>query len=190
MQTVGDEQLLARLLVPPEHRSVDVDESQPVIRARVVAHERVIEVLRAGGGRYEHNFTFAGNPIAWAVADAGRMPVARGRVDRIISNLPWGRQVEARGALAGAPDRFFREVRRVLSARGRAVLLLHEATLTGGIGGELAAIIGEHAFEYLDAPIMRVASLDSPVPYAPNLETAFLPSVTKVVEAAKKLVEY
>ena len=70
------------------------------------------------------------------------------------------------------------------------VLLLHEATLTGGIGGELAAIIGEHAFEYLDAPIMRVASLDAPVPYAPPLESAFLPSVAKVVEAAKRLVEY
>lgn len=75
-------------------------------------------------------------------------------------------------------------------AKTSRALLLHEATLTGGIGGELAAIIGEHAFEYLDAPIMRVASLDSPVPYAPTLEAAFLPSVTKVVEAAKKLVEY
>ena len=75
-------------------------------------------------------------------------------------------------------------------AKTSRVLLLHEATLTGGIGGELAAIIGEHAFEYLDAPIRRVASLDAPVPYAPVLETAFLPSVTKVVEAAKKLVEY
>ncbi|HJR61062.1 MAG TPA: alpha-ketoacid dehydrogenase subunit beta [Vicinamibacterales bacterium] len=70
------------------------------------------------------------------------------------------------------------------------VLLLHEATLTGGIGGELAAIIGEHAFEYLDAPIMRVASLDTPVPYSPPLETAFLPGVTRVVEAAKRLVGY
>ena len=80
----------------------------------------------------------------------------------------------------------------VLSSVGKTsrALLLHEATLTGGIGGELAAIISEHAFEYLDAPVMRVASADAPVPYAPPLETAFLPSVTKVVEAAKKLVEY
>jgi len=75
-------------------------------------------------------------------------------------------------------------------AKTSRVLLLHEATLTGGIGGELAAIISEHAFEYLDAPMMRVASVDAPVPYAPPLETAFLPSVTKVVEAAKRLVEY
>jgi pyruvate/2-oxoglutarate/acetoin dehydrogenase E1 component len=70
------------------------------------------------------------------------------------------------------------------------VLLLHEATRTGGIGGELAAIIAEEAFEYLDAPVTRVASLDSPVPYAPQLEAAFLPNVDKVVAAARKLVEY
>jgi 2-oxoisovalerate dehydrogenase E1 component beta subunit len=75
-------------------------------------------------------------------------------------------------------------------AKTSRVLLLHEATLTGGIGGELAAIIAEHAFEYLDAPVMRVASVDAPVPYAPPLEAAFLPNVEKVVAAAKRLVEY
>jgi 2-oxoisovalerate dehydrogenase E1 component beta subunit len=62
--------------------------------------------------------------------------------------------------------------------------------MTGGIGGELAAIIGEEAFEYLDAPVVRVASVDTPVPYSPPLEAAFLPSVEKVVAAAKRLVEY
>jgi pyruvate/2-oxoglutarate/acetoin dehydrogenase E1 component len=75
-------------------------------------------------------------------------------------------------------------------ARTSRVLLLHEARRTGGIGGELAAIISEDAFEYLDAPVMRVASVDSPVPYAPSLEAAFLPDVAKVVAAAKRLVEY
>ena len=75
-------------------------------------------------------------------------------------------------------------------AKTNRVLLLHEATLTGGIGGELAAIIGEEAFEYLDAPIMRVASADAPVPYAPPLEAAFLPNVSRVVAAAKRLIEY
>jgi 2-oxoisovalerate dehydrogenase E1 component beta subunit len=69
-------------------------------------------------------------------------------------------------------------------------LLLYEARRTGGIGGELAAIIAEEAFEYLDAPIMRIASQDAPVPYAPPLEAAFLPSVEKVVAGAKRLVEY
>ena len=75
-------------------------------------------------------------------------------------------------------------------AKTSRALLLHEATLTGGIGGELAAIISEHAFEYLDAPVMRVASQDAPVPYAPPLEAAFLPNVEKVVDAAKKLIAY
>ena len=75
-------------------------------------------------------------------------------------------------------------------AHTNRALLLHEATLTGGIGGELAAIIGEEAFEYLDAPIARVASADTPVPYAPPLETAFLPTVNRVVDVAKRLVEY
>jgi pyruvate/2-oxoglutarate/acetoin dehydrogenase E1 component len=75
-------------------------------------------------------------------------------------------------------------------ANTNRALLLHEATLTGGIGGELAAIIAEEAFEYLDAPIARVASADTPVPYAPPLETAFLPTVRRVVDVAKRLVEY
>lgn len=75
-------------------------------------------------------------------------------------------------------------------AKTNRVLLLYEARRTGGIGGELAAIIAEEAFEHLDAPIVRVASLDTPVPYAPQLEAAFLPSVDRVVAAAKQLVEY
>ena len=75
-------------------------------------------------------------------------------------------------------------------AKTSRVLLLHEATLTGGIGGELAAIIAEDAFEYLDAPIARVASPDTPVPFAPSLEAAFLPAVDQVIARAKELVRY
>jgi len=69
-------------------------------------------------------------------------------------------------------------------------VLLYEARRTGGIGGELAAILAEDAFEYLDAPIVRVASEDAPVPYAPPLEAAFLPSVDKVLAAVKRLIQY
>ena len=75
-------------------------------------------------------------------------------------------------------------------AKTSRALLVHEATLTGGIAGELAAIIAEDGFEYLDAPIVRVGSLDTPVPYAPSLEAAFLPSAAKVADAARKLVKY
>lgn len=54
-------------------------------------------------------------------------------------------------------------------------LILHEDTLTGGIGGELSALISEHCFEHLDAPVMRSASLDTPVPMSADLEKNFLP---------------
>ena len=57
---------------------------------------------------------------------------------------------------------------------GKAIIL-HEDTLTGGLGGELAALIAEHCFEQLDAPVMRVASLDTPVPMNADLEINFLP---------------
>jgi 2-oxoisovalerate dehydrogenase E1 component len=55
------------------------------------------------------------------------------------------------------------------------VLILHEDTLTGGIGAEIGAWISEHCFHYLDAPVMREASLDTPIPFAPTLEQNFLP---------------
>ena len=48
--------------------------------------------------------------------------------------------------------------------------MLHEASRTGGIGGEIAAMLAEEAFEWLDAPVVRVASIDTPVPYSPPLE--------------------
>jgi 2-oxoisovalerate dehydrogenase E1 component beta subunit len=70
------------------------------------------------------------------------------------------------------------------------VLIVHEDTLTGGIGGEIAAIIAEHAFQSLDAPIKRVASLDTPVPYAPTLEDYFLPNTEKVTEALRQLAAF
>ena len=75
-------------------------------------------------------------------------------------------------------------------AKTNKVILLHEATRTGGIGGELAALIAERAFEYLDGPIVRVTAPDTPVPYAPPLEAAFLPDRTKLLAAARKLLRW
>ena len=67
---------------------------------------------------------------------------------------------------------------------------LHEDTKTGGIAGEIAAIINEEGFDALDAPIVRIASLDSPVPFSPPLEKAFLPKVEDVVREARRLMAY
>ena len=53
--------------------------------------------------------------------------------------------------------------------------MLHEDCMTGGIGGEIVALISENCFQYLDAPVRRVASIDTPVPFAPQLEQQFLP---------------
>ncbi|HMQ75067.1 MAG TPA: dehydrogenase E1 component subunit alpha/beta [Flavobacteriales bacterium] len=69
------------------------------------------------------------------------------------------------------------------------VLLLHEDTLTAGFGGELAAIIAEHAFQHLDAPIVRVASWDTPVPFAIPLENGFLPK-GRLKAAVERLAGY
>ncbi len=67
---------------------------------------------------------------------------------------------------------------------------MHEDTRTGGIGESLAAIIQEEAFESLDAPVRIVGALDTPVPYSPSLEAAFLPSDDEVERAARLLVAY
>ncbi len=70
------------------------------------------------------------------------------------------------------------------------VLIVHEDRLTGGIGGEVAAIIAENAFEYLDAPIRRVAALDTHTAFAPPLEQAILPNTNKIVDAIRNLAAY
>jgi 2-oxoisovalerate dehydrogenase E1 component beta subunit len=77
----------------------------------------------------------------------------------------------------------------MLEAVGRVnkVMVLHEDTRTGGLGGEIAAIIAEQAFDDLDGPIVRVTAPDTPVPYASTLEDAFIPQVTDVVKAAREL---
>jgi 2-oxoisovalerate dehydrogenase E1 component beta subunit len=74
--------------------------------------------------------------------------------------------------------------------RTNRLLIVHEDTRTGGIAGEIAAIVCESAFEDLDAPIARVTGLDTPVPYAPPLEERFLPNTEKVVAAARELAKY
>jgi 2-oxoisovalerate dehydrogenase E1 component beta subunit len=70
------------------------------------------------------------------------------------------------------------------------VVICHEDTLTGGFGGEIAARIAELAFEHLDAPVRRVAALDTPVPHAPQLEDAFMPQPADIKRALLETARY
>lgn len=79
-------------------------------------------------------------------------------------------------------------IREAVKRTGR-VLLLHEDTLIGGIGGEIAAWIAENCFEFLDAPVMRCASLDTPVPFSIELEQNFL-AKARLDETIQKLMAY
>jgi pyruvate/2-oxoglutarate/acetoin dehydrogenase E1 component len=74
--------------------------------------------------------------------------------------------------------------------RTNRLLVVHEDTRTGGIAGEIAALVCEQAFSDLDAPIGRVTALDTPVPYSPPLEEYFRPNVEKVAAAARELAKY
>src|SRR6266566_861411 len=109
------------------------------------------------------------------------------RAGRDLSIITFGAQVLT--ALDAAEELEKEAILNSVKKTSR-VLVLHEASLTGGIGGEIAAIISQEAFEWLDAPVLRVASLDTPVPYSPPLEDYYLPQVKDVLDAARKLAAY
>jgi len=93
--------------------------------------------------------------------------------------------VDARTLLPLDEETILASVRKTSRA-----LVLHEATLTGGVGGEIAARIAEKAFDCLDAPVVRMAAPDTPVPFSPTLEEAFLPNAARVLEKARWLLAY
>jgi pyruvate/2-oxoglutarate/acetoin dehydrogenase E1 component len=68
------------------------------------------------------------------------------------------------------------------------LIIAHEAVQTGGLGAEIAAMVCDKAFDWLDAPIVRVASLDVPMPFNDTLENQVIPSQARIVEAARDLV--
>lgn len=78
---------------------------------------------------------------------------------------------------------------RTVKKTGKA-LVLYEASLTHGPGSEIAAFISSDCFEHLDGPVKRLASADTPTPYARSLEAAFMPTSEKIVKAVKELAEY
>lgn len=99
-----------------------------------------------------------GMGVHWAKEILNTMPHVKADVLDLRTLLPWDKDAVEQTA-----------------KKTNRVLILHEDTLTGGIGGEIAAWVSEHCFQYLDAPVMRVASLDTAIPFAPTLEQNFLP---------------
>jgi 2-oxoisovalerate dehydrogenase E1 component len=159
---------------------------------------------------YEHIALYRDPRIRQVLSDDAPFPLPLGRAavrrrGRDLAMLSYGAYVhvalrvaarlEAAGVEATVVDlRSLAPLDRatVLAAArycGR-VLIVHEDSRTGGIGESLAAIIQEEAFEHLDAPVRVVAALDTPVPYSPSLEEAFLPGEDEIERAARLLLAY
>lgn len=119
-----------------------------------------VEIGKAKLLREGTDFTIItyGMGVHWATEILNELPGVNADLIDLRTLLPWDREAVAASV---------RKTNRVL--------IFHEDTLTGGIGGEISAWISEHLFEHLDAPVLRVASLDTPIPFAPTLEANFLP---------------
>ena len=113
-----------------------------------------------------------GMGVHWALNLLNESPELSVAVLDLRTLLPWDKE----------------SVAQIVKKTGK-VLVLHEDTLTGGIGAEIAAWVNEHCFEYLDAPVMREASLDTPIPFAPPLEKNFLP-VDRLKTKLEQLLAY
>jgi 2-oxoisovalerate dehydrogenase E1 component beta subunit len=87
--------------------------------------------------------------------------------------LPWDRETVARSVV-----------------KTNKVIVCHEDSKTAGVGAEVAAFIAEELFEDLDGPILRVAALDTPVPFAPELEAAVIPGTRHILDAVRRLAAY
>jgi pyruvate/2-oxoglutarate/acetoin dehydrogenase E1 component len=133
-------------------------------------------------------------------------PIGEARIHQEGSDITivtWGAMVYTAEEAAGELDDLSVEIidlRTILPWDKEAVLasvrktskviVLHEDTHTGGFGAEIAATIAEEAFEDLDAPPKRITAPDTPVPFAPALEAAFLPQVADVVAGLREVAEY
>jgi 2-oxoisovalerate dehydrogenase E1 component len=118
----------------------------PIGKARVVSEGSDLSIITYGMG------------VHWAQEVLAGMPGVSAEIIDLRSLLPWDQETVAES----------------VKKTGRA-LVLHEDTLVGGVGAEISAWITEHCFKYLDAPVLREASLDTPIPFAPTLENNFLP---------------
>jgi pyruvate/2-oxoglutarate/acetoin dehydrogenase E1 component len=135
-------------------------------------------------------------------------PIGKARIHREgddISVITWGAMVHTADEAAAELEKEdvsveVLDLRSVLPwdqeavlasvAKTSKVLVLHEDTRTGGFGAEIAATIAEEAFESLDAPVKRIAAPDTPVPFSPPLEKAFIPQVETVTAGLRELAAY
>ncbi len=147
------------------------------IKEPLIAGDGVVEI---GVGRLVRAGTDAtvityGSTVHQSIEAASNLEKSGYNIEIIDlrSLLPWDRQI----------------VLNSVKKCGR-VLVVHEDTRTGGIGAEIAATISELGFEWLDAPVMRLASHDTPVPFAPQLEEFFMPSAAKIEAELRNLLRY
>jgi len=145
-------------------------------RARVPAGHYTLPIGQARVARAGEHATVVtyGVGVSWALEAAAAL-AREGRELEVIdlrSLLPW-------------------DVETVIGSvrKTSRVLVLHEAPLTGGFGGEVAATIGQDAFEWLDAPVARLGALDAPVPFARGLEAVFSPK-GRLLAALRELLAY
>lgn len=154
-------------------------------------------------GLYRQGYASSAEPDAEYLLPFGIASVKREGTDLTIvtygalvqQSLEAARVMEAKGVSVEVIDlrtlnpldheAIFHSVKKTNKA-----IVVHEDTLTGGFGGEIVARIVKNCFEYLDGPVLRVAALDSPVPYAPALEEAMLPNKEKIVSAIEHLTAY
>ena len=137
-----------------EHKLLYRSLSGPVPEAYYTTPIGEAALVREGD---ELSIVTYGMGVHWALAACTELNISADILD-LRTLLPWDTEA----------------VRRTVQKNGR-LLVLHEDTLTGGLGGEIVAWVAEHCFQHLDAPVQRVAGLDMPIPFAPPLEADFLP---------------
>lgn len=132
----------------------------PIGEAKLVAVGSVLTIITYGMG------------VHWVLEAAKSLPDLDIEILDLRTLIPWDKKA----------------VEKSVKKTSKA-LILHEDTLTGGIGGEISAWISEHCFRFLDGPVVRVASLDTPVPFSSPLEANFLPK-SRLIEKIKYLAEF
>jgi 2-oxoisovalerate dehydrogenase E1 component len=152
-----------------EHKALYRSVSGPVPEGYYNLEIGKASVLREGSTLSLVTYGFG---VHWALEWMEKNPQHSIELIDLRTLLPWDRET----------------VLNSVKKTGKA-MILHEDTLTGGIGAEIAAVITEDAFSYLDAPVMRCASLDTPVPFASGLEWNFLPK-NRIEATLKRLIDF